>query len=329
MLPLICIPMGDPAGIGPEIIVRAIASHDFSNTCRLLIVGQLHVLSKALEVCQLALPVLNINQNNISIPSEKALYILPTDTQEDCDYEWGIVSANAGHAAFDAIKLSTKLALAGKVNALATTPINKKSLKAANIPHIGHTEILADLTDTPSPLTLFQVKNLRVFFLSRHLSLKQACEFVTCQNVYDCSLQAIQSLESLGVKNPKLAIAGLNPHSGEQGLFGSEEVEQIAPAVEQLRKQGLNVFGPIPADCVFHQALAGTYDAVLSLYHDQGHIATKMVDFERTVSITCGLPFLRTSVDHGTAFDIAGTGKASAVSMIEAIKVASQYSHFL
>ncbi len=203
--------------------------------------------------------------------------------------------------------------------------LKKMSLNAAGIKQAGHTEILAELTDTKDPLTLFQVANLKVFFLSRHLSLRSACDYVTTNNVIQCAKKAINSLKALKVKAPHLAIAGLNPHCGDNGLFGSEENKEIEPAVHQLQAMGMNVSGPLPADSVFYQALNGKFDAVLSLYHDQGHIATKMVDFHRTISITCGLPFLRTSVDHGTAYDISGKGIASAISMIEAIKVATSY----
>ena len=219
-----------------------------------------------------------------------------------------------------------ELALAGEVDALASTPINKESLKAANIDYIGHTEILADLTGTPDPLTMFQVRDLRVFFLTRHMSLVQACKLVRRERLEDYIGRCLKELVRLGVAKPRLAVAGLNPHCGEHGLFGFEEVEQIEPAIAAARLAGLDAVGPVPADSVFHFALQGKYDAVLSLYHDQGHIATKTLDFERTISLTLGLPFLRTSVDHGTAFDIAGQGRAGSVSMVEAIRLAALYA---
>ena len=216
--------------------------------------------------------------------------------------------------------------MAGKVDALSTTPINKEALKAAKVPYIGHTEILADLTKSAEPLTMFQTHELRVFFLTRHLSLLDACKAVTRDRVLRHIRRCSEALGCLGISEPRLAVAGLNPHGGEHGLFGHEEDAEIAPAVEAARREGYRVDGPKPADSVFYFALKGAWDAVLSLYHDQGHIATKMVDFERTISLTLGLPFLRTSVDHGTAFDIAGTGKASATSMIEAIRLAALYA---
>lgn len=173
---------------------------------------------------------------------------------------------------------------------------------------------------------MFQVHNLRVFFLSRHVSLRQACDLVTRENLVAFIDQSVAALKILGVKNPHIAIAGLNPHSGEHGLFGCEEMEAVIPAVAEARKRGINIDGPIGADSVFHFALKGKYDGVLSLYHDQGHIATKMVDFEKTISITIGMPILRTSVDHGTALDIAGSGIASPVSLIEAIRLGAEYA---
>jgi 4-hydroxythreonine-4-phosphate dehydrogenase len=216
--------------------------------------------------------------------------------------------------------------MSGKLDALATTPINKEALKAGQINYIGHTEILEDLTNSRDPLTMFQVHDLRVFFLSRHVSLRRACDMVTRDRVLDYIQRCMKALERLGIENAKMAVAGLNPHSGEHGLFGDEEVREIEPAIQRAKEMGLNVLGPVAADSVFYFGLLGKYDAVLSLYHDQGHIATKMVDFERTISITNNLPFLRTSVDHGTAFDIAGTGVVSAVSMIEAIILAAKYA---
>jgi 4-hydroxythreonine-4-phosphate dehydrogenase len=186
--------------------------------------------------------------------------------------------------------------------------------------------MLADLTKSRDPLTMFQARELRVFFLTRHLSLRDACKSVTCDRVLRCIRRCSEALKQLGVHEPRLAVAGLNPHCGEHGLFGGEEEREIASAVEAARKEGYRVDGPRPADSVFHFALKGAWDAVLSLYHDQGHIAAKMTDFERAVSLTLGLPFLRTSVDHGTAFDIAGTGKASAAGMVEALRLAAAYA---
>ena len=326
MRPLVCVPMGDPAGIGPEVVVRATAESDLSGICRLLITGTETCLRRAAKVCHCTVAFNQCSDVSNVLDQPHTLNFLPVDTSLLPETPFGKVSAAAGQMAYQCIETATRLALTGKVDALATTPINKESLKAAGIAHIGHTEILADLTGVADPLTLFQVKTLRVFFLSRHLSLKQACDYITEQRIYDFSHRTVSALRQLGVKEPHLAIAALNPHGGEQGLFGNEEITSIQPAIKRLINDGYRVSGPLPADSVFHQALHGRYDAVVSLYHDQGHIATKMVDFEKTISITCGLPFLRTSVDHGTAFDIAGQGLASPVSMVEAIKLAARYA---
>ncbi|MEG0580133.1 MAG: 4-hydroxythreonine-4-phosphate dehydrogenase PdxA, partial [Niameybacter sp.] len=240
-------------------------------------------------------------------------------------FEAGQVNGMCGKAAFEYIEKSIEWAMAKKVDAIATTPINKESCKAGKVPYIGHTEVLEDLTKTYNPLTMFQVKNLRVFFLSRHVSLKKACDLVTEENMYEFIIRSKEALKELGIDNPTIAIAGLNPHCGEHGLFGDEE-RQIEPAVERARQEGINVVGPIGADSVFFFGLQGKFDAVLSLYHDQGHIATKTVDFHRTISLTNNMPFLRTSVDHGTAFDIAWKNIADSVSLEEAIRLAAEYA---
>ena len=241
-------------------------------------------------------------------------------------FEYGQVQAQCGKAAFEYIEYAIKLAMDNKVDALATTPINKESLKAAEVPYIGHTEMLEELTNSHDPLTMFQVRSLRIFFLTRHLSIKEAIDQMTKERVHDYIKRSYDALIKLGVKEPKLAVAGLNPHSGEGGLFGHEEIDEITPGIKLAQEENYDVVGPVPADSVFFQALNGRYDAVISLYHDQGHIAAKMTDFHKTISITNGLPFLRSSVDHGTAFDIAGQNIASSESMEECIKLAGEYA---
>lgn len=316
--PIVAITMGDPAGIGPEIVVRALADPLVQQAAFCHVVGSRSVLEDACKGCGLPATILE---------SQWAC-VEDVGSVEAGTYHYGEISAECGVASFEYIKKAIELALAGKVQAVATAPINKESLRAGSIPFIGHTEIFGELTNTPDPLTLFEVRNLRVFFLTRHVSLKKACELVTKERIIDYVIRCTQALGQLGITEGAMAIAGLNPHSGEHGLFGREEVEAIAPAVDALQNAGYQVVGPVSADSVFHLALQGRFNSVLSLYHDQGHIATKTYDFERTISITCGMPILRTSVDHGTAFDIAGKGEASAVSMIEAICVAAKYAPF-
>ncbi|AWW26214.1 4-hydroxythreonine-4-phosphate dehydrogenase PdxA [Acetobacterium carbinolicum] len=324
--PILAIPMGDAAGIGPEITVKAMADDRVSNMARLVIVGDKKVLKEALAFSDVTLLINCINDPQDGNFSPGVLNLIDLDNIYLNKLKMGAVQAMTGKAAYEYIEVATRLCLDKKTDVLTTTAINKESLKAAKVPYIGHTEMVGALTQTKNPLTMFQVHNLRVFFLSRHVSLQQACKLVTRENIEAFIDQSVAALKTLGVKNPRIAVAGLNPHSGEHGLFGREEVEGVMPAVVEARNRGINVDGPIGADSVFYLALNGKYDAVLSLYHDQGHIATKMVDFEKTISITLGMPFLRTSVDHGTALDIAGKGIASPVSLIEAIRLGVEYA---
>lgn len=323
---IIAIPMGDPAGIGPEITMKSLTKKEIYDVCKPLVIGDTEVIKKAIEIVKADLQV-----NEVSAPAKGKYEYGTVDVINlaniDIDkLEYGQVSAQCGRGAFEYIKKSVELAMSGEVKALATTPINKESLKAAKVPYIGHTEMLEDLAGSDDPLTMFEVNGMRIFFLTRHLSLKDAIDQMTKERVHDYLIRCDRALRRLGVKKGKFAVAGLNPHSGEGGLFGREEIEQIKPGIELAVKDGIDAVGPVPADSVFYQALNGKYDAVLSLYHDQGHIGAKMTDFHRTISITNGLPFLRTSVDHGTAFDIAGKNIAESTSMEECIKVAAQYA---
>ena len=326
MKPIIAIPMGDAAGIGPEITVRALADKMIQDIARCVVVGYKDVLEDAIRVSGVDLKIKCIEEPANGDYTPGVLNLIDLDNIDMNTLKIGEIQAMTGQAAYEYIKKATELCLERKADVLTTTAINKESLKLAEVPYIGHTEIVGALTGTENPLTMFQVRNLRVFFLTRHVSLRKACDLVTKDSLLTFIHDCVKALEVLGVKNPKIAVAGLNPHSGEHGLFGTEEVDHVIPAVETAKARGIDIEGPIGADSVFYQALNGRYDAVLSLYHDQGHIATKMVDFERTISITNGMPILRTSVDHGTALDIAGKGIASPVSMIEAIRLAVEYA---
>lgn len=321
--PFIAVPIGDPAGIGPEIVVKAVASEEIKNIARCIIIGDCNVIANALKITNTDINICRIEKTEDY--KDNHLNIIPIDNVDFTALHIGEVSGMCGKAAYEYIEKSIDLAMKKQVAAVATPPINKESLKAANIPYIGHTEIFGALTNTADPLTMFEVRNLRIFFLTRHVSLRNACDLITKERIEDYVKRCIDVLNKLGVTDGTMAIAGLNPHSGEHGLFGLEEVDEITPAVENLKALGYEVDGPISADSVFHLALQGRYNSVLSLYHDQGHIAAKTFDFERTISVTGGMPILRTSVDHGTAMDIAGTGKASEISMKEAIKVAVKY----
>ncbi len=323
--PVIGIPMGDPAGIGPEIVLKALKKESLYDECRPLVIGNLDVLEEMEKIVGTGCSFNAVDGPEGGAFRHGTVDIIDLGNINLKCLKIGCVQAEAGRAAYEYISVASELAVAGRITAIATTPINKEAIKAAGVKQTGHTEILAELTGTYDPLTMFQVRTLRVFFLSRHVSLRKACDMVTKERLTDYISRCCKALEMLGLPSSTLAVAGLNPHNGEHGLFGDDEGREIEPAVNEAAARGIPVVGPVPADSVFHQALHGKYGAVLSLYHDQGHIATKTLDFERTISLTIGMPYLRTSVDHGTAFDIAGKGIAGAVSMEEAIRLAALY----
>ncbi len=309
--PVVGITIGDPAGIGPEIVVRAVADPVVAQSVRPVVIGDAWVLDRAMEAAGV----------RVTFAPDGPLSLIDLGNV-DHRLQWGKIQATAGAAAGQFIERAVDEARAGRIDALATAPLNKEALWRAGYRHLGHTELLGDLTGTPDPLTMFLVRTLRIFFLTRHLSLREAIDQVRRDRIFTMLPRIDAALRALGIDHPRIAVAALNPHAGEGGELGREDLNEIAPAVEAARKTGLTVTGPVPADAVFAQALDGRYDAVLSLYHDQGHIAAKTLDFHGAVSVTLGLPFIRTSVDHGTAFDIAGTGIARADSMIAAILAA-------
>lgn len=324
--PLIAVPIGDPAGVGPEIVAKSAAEDKVFEATDLIVVGDKKVMEKAIGVVGVDLKIHVVDSPEDGSYDKGILNLIDLDNVDMDQFKYGQVNGMCGKAAYGYIEKCIEIANGRKADAVATTPINKESLRAGGIQFIGHTEIFGALTHTEDPLTMFETNGLRVFFLTRHVSLREMLDMITKERIKDYVKRCLEALRRLGVKDGTMAIAGLNPHSGEHGLFGWEEVNEIIPAVEELKAEGYDVAGPIGADSVFHQAAQGRYTSVLSLYHDQGHIATKTLDFERTIAITNGMPILRTSVDHGTAFDIAGTGIVSAVSMIEAILLAAKYS---
>ena len=326
--PLIAVPIGDPAGVGPEIVAKACALEKVNSAADVIAIGDRQVMENAIRIVGG-----NLKIHVVESPAEGdyrpgILNLIDLDNIDQSKFSYGVVQAMCGKASFEYIKKSVELAMNGEADAVATTSINKEALRAAQIPFIGHTEIFGALTGTPDPLTMFETNGLRVFFLTRHKSLRDMLDDIKKDKIKDCVKECLEALKRLGVREGTMAIAGLNPHCGEHGLFGWEEVNEITPAVEELQAEGYPVVGPIGADSVFHQAAIGRYNSVLSLYHDQGHIATKTLDFDRTISITNGMPILRTSVDHGTAFDIAGKGIVSEISMAEAILLAAKYAPF-
>lgn len=324
--PVLAITIGDPASIGPEIAVKALATGGLRDVCRPVVVGDGWSIDRALASTGVGLALRTIGHpsEGAFVPGVLDLLEVPVSGSESV--VWGRVQEAAGRAARAFVERAAALALHGEADAVVTGPVHKEALKAAGVRETGHTELLAAIARVPDPMTMFETGPLRVFFLTRHLSLSDALRRVTADRVLPALRRASAALGRLGVPRPRLAVAALNPHGGEHGLFGSEEEGEIRPAVEAARAEGIDATGPLPADSVFWLAAQGRFDGVLSLYHDQGHIAAKMLDFHRTVSITIGLPFLRTSVDHGTAFDIAGTGTASETSLVEAVRAAARYA---
>ena len=307
--PLIAVTLGDPAGIGPEIVVKTIADKDLFAEANCIVLGDAKIVKQAIEVTGVDLKVNCVEEPADGDYSEGVLNMIDLDNIDMDKFEYGKVSAMCGKAAFEYIEKSIQITMDGKADAVATAPINKEALRAAEINFIGHTEIFAELTGTNDPLTMFETNGMRVFFLTRHVSLRDMVDMITKERIIDYVGRCTEALARLGVTE-------------------GTEVNEIAPAVEELQARGFDVKGPVPADSVFHQAALGRYNSVLSLYHDQGHIATKTLDFDRTIAITNSMPILRTSVDHGTAFDIAGKGIAGAVSMIESVRLAARYAPY-
>ncbi len=328
--PVLAVPMGDPAGIGPEIVLKTLSHGVHVGSAYVIVIGDRYLFEKTAADCALGNPFDTVVTSDAECREALAqnvttiLYHVPL--VDLAQFSYGVIQGMCGRAAYDSIALAVRLTQAGMATAVVTPPLHKESLRAAGVNFIGHTEILGALTHSPYPVTMFETLGLKIFFMTRHLSLRQACDAVTEERVHK-SIQICYKLTQNSAFNTDLpfVVAALNPHGGEGGLFGDEEQMAIIPAIERAQQEGLDVVGPVGADSVFHMVKEGKYRAVLSLYHDQGHIAAKTLDFERTISVTWGLPFLRTSVDHGTAFDIAGKGIASEVSMSEAILVAVRY----
>jgi 4-hydroxythreonine-4-phosphate dehydrogenase len=323
--PLIGITIGDPSSIGPEIIVKSLVVPKVYGEARPLLFGSAAIIQR--EIANLGL---HLHVNPVCSPAEGKYEVGTVDIVDiddiDPDVPYGRINPVNGAASYDYIKKSVELALAGKIDGVATAPIHKEAIHQAGIEYIGHTEMFAGLTKSPSVLTMFHVNKMRIFFLSRHLSVIKAVAYVTHDNVLRTVEQCDKAMRYLGYNNPRIAVAALNPHGGDNGLCGDEELKELGPAVKSAVSKGINAFGPVPADSVFLLFEKDKCDAVLSLYHDQGHIAAKVHDFLKTISVTIGLPFVRTSVGHGTAMDIAGKGIASAVSMEESIYVTAAYA---
>jgi 4-hydroxythreonine-4-phosphate dehydrogenase len=315
--------IGDPAGIGPEIVVAALADPDLG--CRAVAIGDAGILARAAKILSIDVAFDVIGDPAAARFAPGTIDVL-TVSRLPADLPFGEIRAECGAAAFDYIRTAIDLALAGKIGAIATAPVHKEALKLAGIPYPGHTEMLADLTRAPHHAMMLFNDELRVLLVTIHLSLVDAIRSLTVEKELIALRLADRAARQLGVPKPRVAVAGLNPHAGENGLFGREDLDIIRPAVEQARNEGIDASGPWPGDTVFMQARQGRFDIVVAQYHDQGLIPVKYLGIEHGVNVTVGLPFVRTSVDHGTAFDIAGTGKANPESMKVAIRQAAKMS---
>ncbi len=320
--PLIAITMGDPAGIGPEVLAKALSLKEIYDICRPAVIGESHVMQGAISLIKKSLKLRPVKKVAETLGQFGTIDILDLHKPDLKEFKIGQVSAACGGAAMEYIEMAMNLALSGEVKAMVTAPINKEATMLAGYEGLGHLEYISKKTNTKESATMLATGNLRCVHLTTHYSLREACDQVTKERVLARLKLTDECFVKWGFGKPRIAAAGINPHAGENGMFGREEIEEIGPAVEEARKLGIDVKGPIPADSVFNRAINGEFDVVLVMYHDQGHIPVKVHGFENSVSVALGLPLLRTSVDHGTAFDIAGKGIAEAQSMVEAIKVA-------
>jgi 4-hydroxythreonine-4-phosphate dehydrogenase len=324
--PIIAITMGDAAGVGPEIIMKSLAHAEVYDQCRPLVIGDALRLIEAGQLIASRLKVRSLAVEDL----EKAAY---QSGLVDCidlklipeGLPWGRLLPQAGDAAYQYLVIAARLALDGKVAAICTAPLNKEALQAAGHKFPGHTELMAHLTGTPEVSMMLSTPKMKVLHVTTHIGLIDAIAKIEPGLVERTIARGHAALVKSGVANPRIGVCGINPHAGENGLFGyGEEEEKIVPAIAACRQRGWNVDGPLPADTLFYRAQRGDFDLVIAMYHDQGHGPVKVLGLESGVNITIGLPVVRTSVDHGTAFDIAGTGKADERSLLEALRQAIQ-----
>jgi 4-hydroxythreonine-4-phosphate dehydrogenase len=318
----VVITAGDPAGVGPEVVLKALANPGIRDRLDPLVVGSLAQLNDTVRSCRLDLELAAVGP--AERPPERAIGVL--DVGDASTVRTGEMSPEAGEAAWRAIVAAVDVSLSGEGEVLVTAPINKISLDLAGHGHEGHTEILQRLTESPWSQTLFVLDELRILFYTRHLSLREAIDALDADGIRQTLVRFASVCGRLGLESPRIAVAALNPHAGEGGRFGREEIEHIEPGVRLARAAGLDVSGPVPGDSVFHLAREGAFDVVLSLYHDQAAGVPKSIDFHRTISVTLGLPFLRLSVDHGTALDIAGRNAADPRNMENTLALAAHYA---
>ncbi len=312
--------MGDPGGVGPEVIVKALSSPAVRNICEPIVIGDPSIIEETLRLLEVALKARVIESPEEYKHIKGTINIIGTD--EKAEFIKNKPTADGGKACAGYIKKAVELALNGWVDGIVTAPISKEALKMADIQWPGHTEMLAYLTKTKDYAMMLAGGPLRVILVTIHTALKNVPDLITKQKILKTIRLAKKACEMLNIRKPVIAVAGLNPHAGEAGIFGDEEINIITPAIKEAVREGIPVSGPYPPDTIFHKAYKGEVDIVVCMYHDQGLIPLKMVAFDKGVNVTLGLPFVRTSPDHGTAYDIAWEGKANPASMIEAIKLA-------
>ena len=320
--PLIAITMGDPCGIGPEVIAKALASAEVYAICRPVVVGSSWAMEQVRQFVDAPFKIREVDSPTEAGLSPGLVEVVDPHNLNPEDVTVGRVSPACGKAAMEWVSAAAQLALSGQVSALATAPVNKEAASLAGYTAIGHMELLQEISGAEEVATMLMSGRLWVVHLTTHRSLRRACDYVTKDGILAKLVLTHDSFSKWGMTNPRIGVAALNPHGSDGGLLGDEEAQEIGPAVEEARGRGIDARGPVPADIVFHQAIQGDYDVTLAMYHDQGHIPIKVHGFEGSITANLGLPFVRTSVDHGTAFDIAGTGIASESSMLEAIRLA-------
>ncbi|USG68380.1 4-hydroxythreonine-4-phosphate dehydrogenase PdxA [Brevibacillus ruminantium] len=320
--PIIAITMGDAAGVGPEIIMKSLKDPAVYDACRPFVVGDAKMLERVKEIVQADLVVRTIQSVEEATFQPGVVECLDLNLLP-ADLPFGVVSAEAGNAAFRYLEKAIALANEKQIDAICTAPLNKEALHKGGHIYPGHTEILAKLTDTEDYSMMLSAPKLKVIHVTTHIGLIDAVKKITPDRVYKVIRLAHETLQKAGYAKPRICVCGINPHAGENGLFGyGEEEEKIVPAVEKAQQEGIEVVGPLPADTLFFRTVRGDFDIVVAMYHDQGHGPVKVLGLEAGVNITVGLPIIRTSVDHGTAFDIAGTGVADELSLKEAIRQA-------
>jgi 4-hydroxythreonine-4-phosphate dehydrogenase len=324
MRPIVAVTMGDPAGVGPEVVARTLGVKEVWEACRPLVIGDVTTLRRACALVKASYVLNPITEAREARFSREAPDIVDLQNVVQRDFIPGEVSAMCGRASVDYVERAASLVLEGQADAMTTGPINKAALRKADIPYIGHTEMLSALTGEDRVTTMLATPGLRVVHVTRHVPLREVAVLITRERVVRTIRIANHGLKRIGIPEPRIGVAALNPHGGEDGLLGSEELDVIGPAIAEASGSGINVAGPIPADSIYFRAIAGEFDVVVAMYHDQGHIAVKTHDFSRSITLTLGLPIIRTSVDHGTAFGIAWKGQASDASMVHAIQLAAQ-----